>query len=246
MTTTRHDASIDDREARRFAAQADAWWDADGPFRPLHKLNPARLDYIRRVLLRHFERDATTLRPFSGLDVLDLGAGGGLVAEPLARLGAHVTGVDVAEETVAAAREHAARMGLEIAYRRATAEELAAEGGDFDVVLALEVLEHCADITAFLAACRQLVRPGGVFLFSTLNRSARSFLLGIVAAEYVLHWVPRGTHDWNRFLTPEELEAALRDAGFTCRGMEGLRYDMCTDRWYLGRDLSVNYIGWAC
>ncbi|MFQ5346995.1 MAG: bifunctional 2-polyprenyl-6-hydroxyphenol methylase/3-demethylubiquinol 3-O-methyltransferase UbiG [Rhodothalassiaceae bacterium] len=245
MTVAADGRSVDTGEARRFAAQAEVWWDAEGPFRPLHKLNPARLDFIRRVLLRRFSRDATGLRPFSGLDVLDLGSGGGLVAEPLARLGAAVTGADVAEETVAAARLHAQQMGLDIRYRCATAEDLAAEGCDFDAVLALEVLEHCADVEAFLGACRSLVRPGGAFIFSTLNRTAKSFLLGILAAEHVLRWVPQGTHDWNRFLTPDETRALLAAAGFRCAGMEGLVYDLCADRWRPGRDLSVNYIGWA-
>lgn len=245
MAARPRSASLDPDEADRFAALAAQWWDVRGPFRPLHKLNPARLDYMRATAVRHFGLDRAALRPLAGLRILDLGCGGGLVAEPLARLGAEVTGADVAEETLAAARHHAAEMELEIAWRLGTAEELADEGEVFDAVSALEVIEHVADPVAFLAACRRLVRPGGLLLVSTLDRSVKSFLLGIVAAEYVLGMVPRGTHDWRRFVRPAELRALLVDAGFERVEFAGLEPDLSTGGWRIARDPGVNYIGQA-
>lgn len=240
-----HRSTLDDAEARRFAETAALWWDEEGPYRPLHKLNPARLAYIRTALLRRFSRDARELRPLAGLRVLDIGCGGGLIAEPMARMGAQVTGLDVSEEILEVARAHAEEAGLAVDYREGTAEALAATSVEFDVVLALEVVEHVADVPAFLAACRQMTKTGGAFVFSTLNRTARSFALGIVAAEYLLRWVPRGTHDWRRFLKPEDLSAELRAAGFRPREIAGLSYDPLGDRWTVSRDTSVNYIGWA-
>ena len=238
-------STLDDAEARRFAETAALWWDEEGPYRPLHKLNPARLSYIRGVLVRRFGRDAGPLRPLAGLEVLDIGCGGGLIAEPLARMGARVTGLDVSDDVVGVASAHARDAGLAIDYRKGTAEELAAAGETFDAVLALEVAEHVADVPAFLAACRRMTKTQGAFVFSTLNRTARSFALGIVAAEYLLRWVPRGTHDWRRFLKPEELSAELRAAGLRPREIAGLGYDPLGDRWRISRDTSVNYIGWA-
>jgi len=237
--------TLDDAEARRFAETAELWWDEEGPYRPLHKLNPARLSYIRNVLVRRFGRDAGNLRPLAGLKVLDIGCGGGLVAEPLARMGARVTGLDVSDDVLDIASAHARDSGLAIDYRTGTVEELAGTAAAFDAVLALEVVEHVADVPAFLAACRQMTKAQGAVVFSTLNRTARSFALGIVAAEYVLRWVPRGTHDWRRFLKPEELSAELRAAGLRPREIVGLNYDPLGDRWRISRDSSVNYIGWA-
>lgn len=237
--------SLDPAEAARFAAVAADWWDADGPFRPLHKLNPARLDYIRAETVRHFGRDPKSLKPLSGLSALDLGAGGGLVAEPLARMGARVLGIDVSDETTAIASAHARSVGLDIRYRNATAEALADEGVRFDILLGLEVVEHVACPALFLASARRLLAPGGLFFFSTLNRTARSFALGIVAAEYLLGWVPRGTHDWRKFVTPEEFRKLLDEAGFETRKIEGLVYEIGRDTWRLGADTGVNYIGHA-
>jgi len=245
QSTENRSTTLDEAEARRFSETAESWWDEEGPYRPLHKLNPARLSYIRSVLVRHFERPAQSLRPLAGLSVLDIGCGGGLIAEPLVRMGAAVTGIDVSETGLEVARRHAAEAGLQIDYRISTAEDLADAGLRFDAVLALEVVEHVADVPAFLVACRMLTSNDGAFVFSTLNRTARSFALGIVAAEYVLGWVPRGTHDWHRFLKPEELAAELRLAGFRSRDASGLSYDPLADRWRLSRDQSVNYIGCA-
>jgi len=245
MTAEDARTTLDESEARRFGETAGQWWNPAGPYRPLHKLNPARLAYIRKTLVRRFRRDAKGLRPLDGLSVLDIGCGGGLVCEPLARLGARVTGIDTSEESVTVARAHAEAMGLEIAYRATTAETLAEAGERFDAVLALEIVEHVADVPLFLQACRQLTEDQGALIFSTLNRTARAFALGIVAAEYVLGWVPRGTHDWRRFIKPEELEPLLGRAGFALRDTSGLVYDPFIDSWKLGRDTAVNYIGWA-
>ncbi|GER01051.1 ubiquinone biosynthesis O-methyltransferase [Iodidimonas gelatinilytica] len=238
-------ATIDADEAYRFAQTAEHWWDANGPFRPLHKLNPARLDFIRTAIMRHKKTDGASLRPFKDLNMVDLGCGGGLICEPLSRLGGNLTGLDVSDETVSIAREHAKAMGLPIQYRQATAEQLAEEGNQFDVVLALEVIEHVADPALFLAAARRLVKDDGLLIFSTLNRTAKSFALGIMAAEYVLGWVPRGTHDWKKFVTPIEFTQALESAGFHVGKISGLSYDVLGDCWHSSHDTSVNYIGAA-
>lgn len=244
MTTTSRQ-SIDESEIARFSETAALWWDAQGPYRPLHRLNPARLDYIRMALLRHFGRDSAALRPLEGLRALDVGCGGGLIAEPLARMGATVTGVDAGADSIGVARAHAAGTGLDIDYRAAAVEDLADAGEDFDIVLMLEVVEHVADIPGFLAACRAVTADRGALVFSTLNRTARSFALGIVAAEYVLGWVPRGTHDWRKFVTPAEMTAHLAAAGFDVQNTAGLSYDPLRDRWTTSRDTAVNYIGMA-
>jgi len=234
--------SVDSGEVERFAALAQRWWDPRGPMAPLHKLNPVRLGYIRDRLAGHFRRDPRSLTPFSGLSLLDIGCGGGLVAEPMARLGFAVTAIDAAGANVAAARQHAADAGLEIDYREAAAEALAAAGERFDAVLALEVVEHVADVGLFLAAAAELVRPGGAFIGSTLNRTPKSFLLGIVGAEYLLRWLPPGTHRWDRFLRPSEFAAALRGQGLVLQDLSGLGYDLLAGEWRLGRDLDVNYL----
>lgn len=238
-------STVDPDEVTRFAAVADAWWDPRGAFAPLHKLNPTRLSYIRDQICRHFGRDPRSARSLDGLAVLDVGCGGGLLAEPITRMGAAVTGIDATEQNIRVAGLHAQNMELEIDYRHIAAEELAAEGAVFDVVVNMEVIEHVADVPAFLAACRALVRPGGIMLFSTLNRTAKAFAMAIVGAEYVLRWLPRGTHDWQKFLKPAELSAALDAAGFTVPDLSGLSYDPLGDRWRVTRDLSVNYLGTA-
>lgn len=237
--------NVDTQEIRRFAEQAEAWWDPDGSFRPLHKIGPARIAFIRDALAHHFCTSHRSMRPLKGLAMLDVGCGGGLVCEPLCRLGANVTGIDPGAETVAAARAHAASQGLAIEYCATTVEDVAEAGEAFDAVTALEVLEHVPDPRAFIATCARVVRPGGALVVSTINRTAKSYALAIVAAEYLLRWVPRGTHDWDRFLTPDEVKSALEDAGLTNVRFEGIVYDPFSDRWTLSSDTDVNYIAIA-
>jgi 2-polyprenyl-6-hydroxyphenyl methylase / 3-demethylubiquinone-9 3-methyltransferase len=234
--------SIDVAEVERFSALAETWWDPKGSMAPLHRLNPARLGFLRQTLAAHFGRDARSLSPFDGLRIVDIGCGGGLISEPLARLGAVVTGIDAAEANIAVARAHARGADLEVDYRQASAEELSAAGERFDAVLALEVVEHVADLDAFLAAAAALVRPGGAFIASTLNRTPKSLIFGIVGAEYVLGWLPRGTHRWDKLVTPNELEAALARAGLRVSRETGVVYDLIADRWQLARDMDVNYM----
>jgi 2-polyprenyl-6-hydroxyphenyl methylase / 3-demethylubiquinone-9 3-methyltransferase len=234
--------TADPDDIDRFAAQSAGWWDPEGSFRPLHRLNPVRLQFVRRELLASFGCDARALRPFEGLRLLDIGCGGGLVAEPMARLGFAVTGIDAAAPAIDVAREHAAASGLAIDYRFATAEQIVAAGERFDAVLALEILEHVADREAFFAAIGALVRPGGAFIGATLNRTAQSFALAIIGAEYLLGWLPRGTHDWNRFVRPSEFVRGLRRHGFTVTRLAGLSYEWRRGEWAEADDLSVNYM----
>ena len=237
------DPSIDDAEVARFESVAAEWWDSEGKFRPLHRMNPIRVGYIRDALCRHFGRTVGDPRPLDDLRIADVGCGGGLLCEPMARLGARVTGVDAGEEAVSIARLHAGQMGLEIDYRQSTAEALAAGGTTFDAVLALEIVEHVADIDAFLAAIASLVRPGGALIMSTLNRTPKSFGLAIVGAEYLLRWVPRGTHDWRKFVRPSELAGRLRRQGLEIDDVQGLVFNPLSGAWSLSdRDLEVNYL----
>lgn len=238
-------SSVDRDELARFAAQADAWWDPTGAFRQLHKLNPTRLRYIRDRLAAHFDRDVSRPKPFAGLRVLDLGCGGGLASEPMARLGADVVGIDAAAENIEAAARHAAAVGLEIDYRCGTAEQLAAAGNRYDVVLALEIIEHVTDMPAFIASTADLLGDGGAIVLASLNRTPKSFLLAIVGAEYLLGWVPRGTHRWDRFVRPSELARALRRAGLALGDVTGVAYDPFGDGWKIGRDTAVNYMAFA-
>jgi 2-polyprenyl-6-hydroxyphenyl methylase/3-demethylubiquinone-9 3-methyltransferase len=238
-------ATLDREEVARFAKLAAEWWDEKGPFRPLHQINPTRLTYIRDRLCQHFGRDPKAPPSLTGLSVLDIGCGGGLVAEPLTRLGAEVTGIDPAIETIEAAKTHAAGARLKIAYRAATAEDLATEGRSFDAVLLLEVVEHVPDVPAFLQRIAPLVRPGGVMILSTLNRTLKAYALAIVGAEFLLRWLPVGTHQWERFVRPEELAAALRGAGLTLTDTTGMVYDPLGDDWSLSGDTDVNYFATA-
>lgn len=242
---TQRPRSLDPAELERFERLAAQWWDETGPMAPLHKLNPVRLAYIRDRACARFGRDAKVPRPLAGLDALDVGCGGGLLAEPLARMGARITGIDPAEPNLSVARRHAAAAGLEIAYRAQAAEELAAAGERFDLVCAMEVVEHTADQPAFLRTCAQLVRPGGGLVLATLNRTFRSFALGIVAAEYVLGWLPRGTHSWSRFVRPSEAARALRRGGLRVVDVTGVVYDPLRDRFRQSPDAAVNYMLFA-
>jgi 2-polyprenyl-6-hydroxyphenyl methylase/3-demethylubiquinone-9 3-methyltransferase len=236
-------ASIDAGEVAKFAAMAEAWWDPDGEFRPLHRFNPVRLGFIRDRLCAHFGRDPLSDRPLAGLKVLDVGCGGGLLSEPLTRLGAEVTGLDAAEENIKVAALHAEESGLKIDYRHGSVEALAESAARFDAVLNMEVVEHVAEVDSFLAASAALVRPGGVMVLATLNRTPKAFLLAIVGAEYLLRWLPRGTHDWRRFLKPSELARSLRRAGLEITELTGVAYNPLTDGWRLApRDLDVNYM----
>ena len=237
--------TLDAEEVARFARLAGQWWDERGPFWPLHRINPLRLTYIRDQLCRRFGRDAKGPTSLARLSVLDIGCGGGLVCEPLARLGADVTGIDPAAENIEAAKAHAAAARLDIAYEAATAEELASRGQGYDAVLLLEVVEHVPDVPAFLKGVAPLVKPGGVMILSTLNRTLKAYALAIVGAEYILHWLPVGTHQWERFVKPEELASALTAAGLSLTGTEGLIYDPFADEWRLGTDTDVNYFSTA-
>lgn len=238
--------TLDEAELARFERVAAEWWDAEGKFRPLHRMNPLRVGYIRDRVSAHYGRDPLGPRPLAGLRLVDVGCGGGLLSEPMARLGAAVTGIDAGAEAVQIARLHAARRDLAIEYRCMTAEDLVATGERFDVVLALEIVEHVADRDAFLRAVAGLCRPGGAVVMSTINRTAKSFALAIVGAEYVLRWVPRGTHTWRKFVRPSELSAGLRRCGVMVQDVTGIVYDPLRGIWSLStQDLDVNYILFA-
>jgi len=239
------DATVDPQEVARFAALAEEWWDPAGKFRPLHRMNPVRLEFIRDRICARFGRDPKGKLPLRGLKLVDIGAGGGLIAEPLARLGATVTAIDASERNIGVARVHAKGQGLAIDYRFATASDLVAAGETFDAVLSLEVVEHVADRAAFVKDCADLVAPGGLLVLATLNRTAKSFALAIVGAEYILRWLPVGTHDWRRFVRPSELAADLRRAGLGIAELKGITYNPLSDRFSLGADIDVNYMALA-
>lgn len=235
-------ATLDPAEVERFRRMAEDWWNPKGKFKPLHQIGPARIGFARDEAVRHFGRDAQSLRPLEGLSLVDIGCGGGLVSEPMARMGARVTGIDPTIRNIEIAKLHAGQSGLEIDYRSVLAEDLVAAGETFDIVLCLEVVEHVPDVGAFVKVIRQLLAPGGLMIVSTLNRTLKSFALAIVGAEYVLRWLPRGTHRWDRFVTPEELRGVLEAAGLVQREIRGMVYNPLTDVWSLGRDTDVNYL----
>ncbi len=234
--------TVDPEDVARFSAMADEWWDPAGKFAPLHRFNPVRLAWLRTKLCDRFGRDAQAMRPFEGLRLLDVGCGGGLISEPLARMGADVTGIDASERNVGTARAHAERTGVPVRYLATTAEDLRASGEAFDIVLSLEVVEHVADVELFLSSCCGMARDGGAMALATLNRTPKAFLMGIVGAEYVLRWLPRGTHRWKQFVRPSELARALRQNGIDVADMTGLAYDLLTGDWRLTPDVSVNYM----
>lgn len=236
------DISVDAGEVARFSLLAETWWDEQGSMKPLHAINPVRMKYLRDRIAAHFERNAGQPAPLAGLSAVDIGCGGGLVCEPMTRLGATVTGIDASEKNIAVAAIHAEKTGLAVTYRHASAEDLVAEKAAFDVVLALEVVEHVADVASFVFSCAALVKPGGLIVMSTLNRTPQSFLFAIVGAEYALRWLPRGTHDWRKFLRPSELAGELRRAGVHIEDLCGLGWNTLRGDWELQpRGLSVNY-----
>ena len=235
--------TVDPAEVAKFEAMAAEWWDPTGKFKPLHMLNPCRLDYITQQIAGEFDRDLRAESPFAGLRLLDIGCGGGLLSEPMARLGADVVGADAAARNIPVAQVHAAQSGLVIDYRHTTAEDMAAAGEQFDVVLNMEVVEHVADPLAYLTACRQLLKPGGLMICSTINRNAKSFAMAIVGAEYVMRWLPRGTHEWQKFITPDELYDLIRRAGLDPVDRKGFVFNPVLWSWSISaRDLSVNYV----
>ena len=235
-------SSVDQREVEQFARLGERWWDARGPMAALHKFNPVRLAYIRDAACKRFERNAKQLDCLKDLRILDIGCGGGILSEPLARLGAQVTGADPAEKNIAVAKLHAGQSGVAVDYRVTTAEALADAGERFDVVLAMEVVEHLADVALFVKRCAEMVQPGGMMVAATLNRTFKSFALAIVGAEYVLGWLPRGTHQWDKFVTPDELEAALERHGLRVVDETGVIYNLIADRWQISTDMDVNYM----
>jgi 2-polyprenyl-6-hydroxyphenyl methylase/3-demethylubiquinone-9 3-methyltransferase len=238
-------ASIIPAEVARFDALAREWWDPNGPMRPLHRINPLRLGFVRDEACRHFGRDPRAPFALEGLSALDVGCGAGLLSEPLARLGAEVTGLDPAPANIEAARRHAEGTGLDILYRTDLVETVAASGERYDLVLAMEVVEHVPDVHAFVEACAACAKPGGLVLLSTINRTLRSFALAIVGAEYVLRWLPRGTHEWEKFVTPAELRLACAAAGLTGFQTRGMVFNPLADSWRLSSDTAVNYLAAA-
>ncbi len=251
MTTTTETTSetiggtADAEEVARFAAIAEEWWDPTGKFRPLHQLAPVRLAFIREHVINHLNLDSGDTQPFKGVRMLDVGCGGGLVSEPLARLGADVTAIDAASRNIEVAKLHAAASGLDIDFRNAQPEDLAANRETFDIVISLEVVEHVADLGAFLSACASLTRPGGGMVLSTINRTVKSLALAKIAAEYILRWLPAGTHDWKKFVRPSELSADLRPTGMTVKSLAGMSYNPIGDIWRLSKDIDVNYLAFA-
>ena len=236
-------STVDPAEVAKFEAMAAEWWDVNGKFKPLHMLNPCRLDYITTQIAGEFDRDLKGDLPFRGLRILDIGCGGGLLSEPMARLGADVVGADAAERNIPVARIHAEQSGLEIDYRHTNAEALAEAGEQFDVVLNMEVVEHVASPPDYLTACQQLLKSGGLHICSTLNRNPKSYLMAIIGAEHVMRWLPKGTHEWSKFITPDELFDLLKEAGLDPVDRKGFVFNPVSWSWKLSdRDLSVNYV----
>lgn len=236
-------STVDFSEIQNFTKSSAHWWDAEGPHAPLHKLNPTRIAYIRDQIATHYGRDPFSHAPLDHLSILDVGCGGGLLCEPLSRLGADVTGLDADSQAIEVARSHAQKMHLDITYINDAVENLGAK--KYDAILIVEIVEHVADLPAFLLACTKVLKKGGILVFSTLNRTTLSYALGIVMAEKILRWVPDGTHDWDKFVTPSEMSSYLKECDLTIRNLQGISYVMTKDQWTLSQDLSVNYIGVA-
>ncbi|MGF0539705.1 bifunctional 2-polyprenyl-6-hydroxyphenol methylase/3-demethylubiquinol 3-O-methyltransferase UbiG [Agrobacterium sp. ES01] len=234
--------TIDQSEVDRFSAMSAEWWDPTGKFKPLHKINPVRLEYIRNKASEHFTRDPLAHQPLSGLRVLDIGCGGGLLSEPVARMGADVLGADASEKNIGIAKTHSTQSGVEVDYRAVTAESLAEAGETFDIVLNMEVVEHVSDVPFFISTCASMVRPGGLMLISTINRTFKAAALAIVGAEYVLRWLPRGTHQYEKLVRPDELEAPLRESGMEVSEKIGVFFNPLANQWNLSPDTDVNYM----
>lgn len=235
-------STIDQAEVDRFSAMAAEWWDPKGKFRPLHKFNPVRLTYLRDRIADNFGRDATAPQPLKGLRILDIGCGGGLLSEPMARMGADVVGADASEKNIMIARTHAAGSGVAVDYRAVTAESLAEAGETFDVVLNMEVVEHVADVDFFMSTCASMVRPGGLMFVATINRTMKAAALAIFAAENILRWLPRGTHQYEKLVRPEELERPITASGMTVTDRTGVFFNPLSNQWNLSKDMDVNYM----
>ncbi len=235
-------STIDAAEVDKFDRLAAEWWNPNGKFKPLHKFNPVRLTYLRQTLCRHFDRDRKLETPLTGLRIVDIGCGGGLLSEPLARMGATVVGIDAATTNIEVAKRHAEQSGATVDYRATTAEAMVEAGETFDAVLAMEIVEHVADVEGFVAACAAMVRPGGLTVFATINRTMKAFALAIVGAEYVLRWLPRGTHRFEKLVRPVELERAFEANGLSPRAPVGVMFNPVRDEWTLGQDTAVNYM----
>jgi 2-polyprenyl-6-hydroxyphenyl methylase/3-demethylubiquinone-9 3-methyltransferase len=233
--------TIDENEVEKFSKIADEWWDASGKFKPLHKFNPIRLSFFKQEICKFFVRDEKLLTPFTGLKILDIGCGGGLVAEPISRLGADLTAIDASQKNINVAKIHGEKSGLKIDYQCTSAEELASKNQQFDVVLALEIIEHVADVEKFIEACAKLVKPNGLLFIATLNRTAKSLLMAKFGVEYILRWLPIGTHDWRKFLKPSEIENIAKNQQIQLKKIQGFSYNLIKDHWSLSADLSINY-----
>ena len=235
--------SVDEAEIAKFAAMADEWWDINGKFKPLHKFNPVRLKFIRDRLCQKFDKDINGKLPLKGLNILDIGSGGGLLCEPLARMGANITGIDATERSINIAKAHAKAQGLEIEYNFTTAEQLYDTGIKFDAVMNMEVIEHVGDVDGFIAASVGLLKDDGLMFMATLNRTAKSYALAIIGAEYIMGWLPRGTHDWKKFKKPSEIAAYLRKNNMQISELTGVIYNQFMDQWHLdAKDINVNYM----
>lgn len=234
--------TIDQAEVDRFSAMAAEWWDPTGKFKPLHKFNPVRIEYIRNKVAAKFGRDPKAHHPLAGLRVLDIGCGGGLLSEPMARMGASVIGADASEKNIGIARTHAEQSGVIVDYRAVTAEALAADDEKFDVVLNMEVVEHVSDVPFFIETCASMVKPGGMMFVATINRTMKAAALAIFGAEYVLKWLPRGTHQYEKLVRPEEIETPLNAAGMNVVDRTGVFFSPFTNQWNLSRDMDVNYM----
>jgi len=237
--------TIDPAEYEKFSKMAEEWWNPSGKFKALHKFNPKRIEFIKEKLVEHFNIKKDSSKPLNKLNILDIGCGGGLLSEPMSRLGANVTGIDIVEKNINIANAHSVESDLNIKYRCITAEELSNENKKFDAILNMEVIEHVSDLNLFIESCEKLLKKDGILFFATLNRNIMSFGLAILGAEYILGWLPKGTHDWNKFVTPDELKIVLRSSGLKINELAGMKYNPIYDSWYLSEDTNVNYLGTA-
>jgi 2-polyprenyl-6-hydroxyphenyl methylase/3-demethylubiquinone-9 3-methyltransferase len=234
--------TIDPNEVEKFSSMAYAWWDESGKFRPLHQINPLRIAYIKSKVIQHFKLNEQQDKVFSGLKLIDIGCGGGLLSEPMCRLGAKVTAIDAAEKNIKIASLHSQKMSLDIDYQATSIEEMAKTGAQYDIVLNMEVIEHVANVNVFMHACAKVLKPGGIMFIATLNRTIKSYLLAIVGAEYILNWLPRGTHSWEKFLRPSEIASMLRQNDLQLKELKGMEYSLLKGHWYLTDNIDVNYL----